>query len=338
MRTARSGRGPHRWSGLALAVIGLTLVTAGCAPVPDRVASRARELVELDENTDPRFLRGDAGPLIGRVVPAGRNVYVDGRPITRPTPLGNGGHVRTGPDSGALVEVSVTRAAACILEIRDFHRGGLYGEAPACTHRAWTPAGEVNTTVGGTHYQVWLEGARADVLVLKGELTLRPDRSPAASRTLGRNQQAVMTPHRVSTPVELTPSAARELLRWRRDFELRVVPERGRTREPGPERAPPPAEVAPPPSEAPTGFLRDLFRLGTGILGGRTPRSESSGDREVGRPEPTPGPQTGPTPESTPEPSIEQDSSAPSVRGLPRVPGELTRPLRVPTQTSPPPE
>lgn len=177
-------------------------------------------MVELDAYTDPRFVRQEAGRdaigLIGRVIPAGPNVYVDGRRISGETPLYNRAHVRTGSASGALAVFVPARALPCLLLTTAFNEGRLYAEAPMCVHEVDTASGMTRTEVLNTRYQVNLRRSGTEVTVVQGMIRLSPRDNPQASRVLRRNQQAIMSPARVSEPIELSDDAVRDQLGWRR--------------------------------------------------------------------------------------------------------------------------
>lgn len=217
---------PSLQSSLASTLVLSFLLLTGCeAPGPvysDKPHPSARPgggIVELDENTEPRFVRSVPADTIGLLRTAGGNVFLNGVRVKGPITMPNNGFVRTGQSSGARIDFR-TGTHGCLIRALDFRSGRLYGESGRCAQQVETGPGAVHTNQRGTAYQVALFGQRAQVTVLHGTVDVWVWARPTDRRSVHAYQEAVLTPTSIQGPRDVLRSDARSRTDWRRKFNF----------------------------------------------------------------------------------------------------------------------
>ncbi len=121
----------------------LAALSSACEPLPPRPDPAVRDggLVELDENTEPRFVYSDRTGSIGILRVAGNNVFVNGDRVTRSMDLPNNALVSTGLGSGARIDFLGGPGGQCRIGIEEFRTGRLYAETQRCLQQVGTPEG-----------------------------------------------------------------------------------------------------------------------------------------------------------------------------------------------------
>ncbi|MGR9044483.1 MAG: PASTA domain-containing protein [Gammaproteobacteria bacterium] len=186
--------------------------------------STGTSFVELDENTDPRFVNYSRRRNIGLLKIVGNEAWLNGRRLSSPATLNSDDHVRTGYLTGAQITFNRGRQYSnCQIGILNFYRGTLYGETSDCTHELDTSLGGIRTGLGNTLYNVKITPDQVRVSVGNGELQVWLKNNPSAVLTIGGNQEAVLTRQIIIGPRDLGPSLFAERTRWRRKFDFEAA-------------------------------------------------------------------------------------------------------------------
>jgi len=172
--------------------------------------------VELDENTDPRFVSRSRERIIGILKTDGPNVFVNDRRVSSGTRIANGDHIRTGPRSGARLELETHQA--CRLSIEDFHRGKIYGNTDRCSHDIVLEHAHGQSNQPQTEYIMSVEGGNPVITLIAGEMDLRFSRNPRERVTLYAYQDARITPAGILGPRDVSGATIRQRTRWRHEF------------------------------------------------------------------------------------------------------------------------
>lgn len=316
---------PWKRSGVIFGLLTLALL-AGCPPNPTPNDGRTGPVgvVEMDQNTDPRFILRNQQGGIGRLKIAGNDVRLDGKRMLRDTPIQNGAHVATGSNSAAIVQFSVPPGSDCGLEIRDFMHGRLYGQAEKCNHMVATNAGVMETRLGASSYHVETMNNGVTIFTaIKGQALVWRHANPSSVVPVPGYHQVVLSRDGISPVRMVTPEEVVAITGWRKNFwrlrEARIQP------------APTTSDLSP------GGAI--LLELLKGIFENSRPRGRDGSSDTESRPDRKPQSPDGSTGDGPPSAEPQSPSEGTQVR-----PGKLTpikpsvldrRPIRqVPTEDS----
>jgi hypothetical protein len=212
--------GRPRWTraGRLPAISALALTLAACEPIPQGPRPDAG-FVELDENTDPRFVHYDRAGIIGVLRVAGDAVFLDGTKLARETRLRNEGHVATGPASGARIELSPGTGRACSIGVVEFRRGNLYGETRSCVHELRSVEGTARADRAFATYHASALPGRTVLMVIEGTMRVWPTNDPSKAVPVGPMQGVEVRPRSVIGPRRLTEAEVRARTAWRDRFD-----------------------------------------------------------------------------------------------------------------------
>ena len=220
---AQAQRGVTLLLIFALFAVFLASCAGSVAEMSDAPATAgtagAGGFVQLDENTDPRFLHSARRDSIGVLRTDGNDVYLNGNRVSGPVSVPNNGHVRTGPGSGARVDF---RAGPrdCLIRAVEFRSGRLYGETQQCAQQVETQPGAARSGQPRTAYQVRLSGQRAEVTVVNGIVDVWLSQKPGDRRTVRAAQEAILTPVAIEGPRDLTRDEVRQRTEWRAKYDF----------------------------------------------------------------------------------------------------------------------
>lgn len=136
-----------KWIGAIFTLMVLALLV-GCPPISPQNGGRSGPpsgVVEMDQNTDPRFFLRHSRGAIGRLKVAGYEVRLNSRRVVRDVNIQNNARVSTGPASAAVIEFFPSRPQDCGLEVRDFRHGRIFGQTERCSHLVMTEQGAMDT-------------------------------------------------------------------------------------------------------------------------------------------------------------------------------------------------
>ncbi len=206
---------------LAFAVTMLVL-TVGCPPFPPQdggFGGPPSGVIEMDQNTDPRYFLRNRSGAIGWLKTAGDDVRLNGRRVTRDTYLQNGAHVRTGPDSAAIIDFYPSRGEACGLDVREFRHGRIYGRVETCGHLVITEQGAMETRGWPATYHVEARGDRETVFTaIDGEASVWRHADPERVVFVPRYHQVRISRSRITPPRRVSRAEVVSLTRWRDNF------------------------------------------------------------------------------------------------------------------------
>jgi hypothetical protein len=200
-------------AGAALAVL-----LGACQPVQQGPVGDGG-FVELDENTDPRFLHYDRGDVIGRLRIAGTRVYLNGRLVDRDQRLPNHAHVRTGPASGVRAELAPGTGSSCRVAVRELVKGNLYAETRTCVHELGTRQGGARAEGPRATYHASARGDLTVLTVIAGQMQAWSVRDPAHSVPVGAYQEVELRPGGVVGPRRVSEAQVRARTAWRAAFD-----------------------------------------------------------------------------------------------------------------------
>lgn len=270
----------------------LPILLPGCQTTAVREPAGEIEpdsVVELDENTDPRFVSRSRGGVIGRVRTDGQNVFLNNKPVIRRARLSNGARIHTGANSGARVELKAYRA--CQYYIEDFHTGKIYGNTDACGHNVVMGNATGQSTAMQTRYV--MDAGEAVITLIAGEMRLALLSNPQKHIKLSAFQEARVTPTGLVGPIPVSAQTVRERMRWRSKFKYDK-----------PAQSPSPDGAA---AAAAAALIWDVFRHSNDQHGG-SPPPKNDGSR------PTPMGPASPTDPASPRPPVVM-ISVPNLRG-----------------------
>ena len=197
----------------------VALLVSACEPPPPAGPRPDGGFVELDENTDPRFVHYDRPGPIGWLRVAGTSVYLDGRVVERDLRLPNNAHVRTGPASGVRAELLPGTGPSCRIAAQDFRQGNLYGVSGSCLHEIASQQGAARAERTRTAYHASVRGERTVLTVIAGEMRAWSHRDPSRSVVVGPLQEVVLHPGAVVGPRPVSEDQVNERMDWRAAFD-----------------------------------------------------------------------------------------------------------------------
>ncbi|WP_373501231.1 hypothetical protein [Desulfococcus sp.] len=213
------------------AIFSLLMIAlpAGCVSPPSGGGSGPASVVEMDQNTDPRFFIRNQPGAIGRLKTAGNDVRLDGKRVLRDMRIQNGAHVATGPASAAIIQFSPAAGIDCGLEVRDFRHGRIYGSAKRCGHIVSTNQGVMETPGAEASYHVETRDDGETVFTaINGQASVWRHANPSDVRRVPGYHQVVLSRDGISPIRRVTPGEVQAMTRWRKNFwrlrEARIEP------------------------------------------------------------------------------------------------------------------
>lgn len=216
-------------------------------------------VVEMDQNTDPRFFIRNQPGGIGYLRAAGNDVRLNGRRGIRDTTIQNGAHVSTGHASAAIIEFFPSIERYSRLEVRAFKHGRINGHADQFSHIVVTDAGVMESSGWPASYHVEAQMAGVTVFTaITGQFSVWLHSDPLKVVVVPSYHQVSLFHKHISPPDAVTRDEVESITQWRKNFQFykkesqdRVdVPKPGRDepkpQDPGPEFKTVPAIILPP--------------------------------------------------------------------------------------------
>ncbi|AOY58476.1 uncharacterized protein Dmul_17030 [Desulfococcus multivorans] len=201
----------------------MVALLAGCPPFPQsdgEFGGPSSGVVEMDQNTDPRFFFRYRQGAIGRIMVAGKAVWLDGRRLVRDSYIRNGAHVSTGPAGAAIIEFFQSGGMECGLDIREFRRGRIYGSTDRCGHMVVTDQGGMEMGGWPASYHVDVRDKGVTIFtVINGEAWVWRHADPSRRVPVSGYHQAALSRTRISPPRSVTPEEVEAITRWRENFQ-----------------------------------------------------------------------------------------------------------------------
>jgi hypothetical protein len=173
--------------------------------------------VELDENTDPRFVHYGRRGRIGTLQVDGPSVYLNRNVVRGMTPVYNNAYVYTQQRSGARVEFSGSRRG-CRIGILKLQEGNLYGDSDACVHQVETRHGVGRGDGPAALYHVSAFADRTVFTVIRGVVEVWTWSNAAQRVPVGRSEEAVLTPTGIIGPRPVSRADIRRRTAWRKNY------------------------------------------------------------------------------------------------------------------------
>ena len=216
MRHDATGSGRLREARTQRAVARLLSVVAAaslcaCANLPT-----GHGFIELDENTDPRFVKQtEPGKPIGSLEARGA-VFLNGRRVSSSSRVSSGDHIRTGAGGWARLRFTGVFSDRCEqgIEILEFESGRLYGETDRCDQHVTTRFGRAQGDQQGARYHVAVGRRGAEVTVFEGRVLVGPPGDTPLTTAVGIGQEVRLERGRVSRPRRVPEDVLRERLGW----------------------------------------------------------------------------------------------------------------------------
>lgn len=213
---------PFSWkrSGVIVSLLTVALL-GGCPPIPkpNGGGGGPAGVVEMDQNTDPRFFLRNRDGVIGVLKTAGREVRLDGKRVARDIRIRNGVHVATGPASAAIFQFSAPAGGDCGLEVLDFRHGRIYGAARRCGHRVATNAGVMETRgASATYHAENRVPGKTIFTAIAGAASVWRHAEPGFVVQVPGYHQVVLSADGISRPRRVSPEEVAEITNWRKNF------------------------------------------------------------------------------------------------------------------------
>ncbi len=211
-----------KWVCVMFTLLMVTLL-AGCIPLaPDgRQTGPPSGVVEMDQNTDPRFFLRNQQGAIGFLKRAGNNVMLNGKKVMGDTRIPNGAHVSTGVASAAIIEFFPSIESDCMIEVRNFRKGRLYGLAQQCGHIVATDQGVMESSRWKASYHAETQAAGVTIFTaINGQASVWLHSNPSNVVVVPGYHQVRILPDQISTPRAVTPGEVSSITRWRENFKL----------------------------------------------------------------------------------------------------------------------
>ncbi len=206
------------------AVAAFIVLLSACTAAPMRLSESAPQggYVLHDENTTPRFWHhGRPTDVIATLYTDGRNIFLDDRRVTVNTPIRNGAHVRTGPDSGALVAFEPANRGQCQIEVRDIFAGRILGNTGGdCFHSLETPQGSGRSETRSTEYHVDVRTGRTELTILSGQMEVRLRGAPGSRVTVNAFEEVLLSADGIIGPRRVSRAAIVQRTGWKQKFEF----------------------------------------------------------------------------------------------------------------------
>jgi hypothetical protein len=201
----------------------LLMVTllAGCIPLPPNGGRTGPPsgVVEMDQNTDPRFFLRNQQGAIGFLKRAGNNVMLNGKKVMGDTRIQNGAHVSTGVASAAIIEFFPSIESDCMLEVRNFRKGRLFGLAQQCGHIVATDQGVMETSRWKASYHAETQATGITIFTaINGQASVWLHSNPSNVVVVPSYHQVRVSYSQISAPRRVTPGEVESITRWRKNF------------------------------------------------------------------------------------------------------------------------
>ncbi len=208
----------------ATTLAAFAALLTGCAAPPMQLSEFAPQggYVLHDENTTPRFWHaGRPTDAIATLYTDGGNIFLDGRPVTVNTPIRNGAHVRTGPDSGALVAFKPANRGPCEIEVREIEVGRLLGWTSECRYYLESPQGSGRAETGSTEYHLDVHGGRTELTILSGQMTVLLRRAPRRPVIVHAFEEVLLSADRIIGPRPVSREEIERRTQWQYNFKFK---------------------------------------------------------------------------------------------------------------------
>lgn len=195
------------------------------------VTLRAQEvfsIIELDENTDPRFSMQHKNGEIGLIKPAGKRVFVNSQNIRERMALRSNDHVLTKSKSAARIEF-VNGQSACQIAVSDFMEGNLHGDNGSCAHEVRTTHATTQTGASDTKYHISVSGKKTEITVLSGTITAALATDTTSVVTINAGQDAVITHKGITGPDSVSNKKIQKRTKWRQRYDFETGKAKGKT-------------------------------------------------------------------------------------------------------------
>jgi hypothetical protein len=195
---------------------------AGCLVLtPDgRRTGPPSGVVEMDQNTDPRFFLRNQQGAIGFLKRAGNNVMLNGKKVMGDIRIQNGAHVSTGVASAAIIEFFPSIDSDCMIEVRNFRKGRLYGLAQQCGHIVVTDQGVMETSRWKASYHAETQAAGVTIFTaINGQASVWLHSNPSNVVVVPDYHQVRLSYNQISAPRRVTPGEVESMTRWRKNFQ-----------------------------------------------------------------------------------------------------------------------
>ncbi len=206
------------------AVAAFSVLLSACTAAPMQLSEFAPQggYVLHDENTTPRFWhRGRPTEVIATLYTDGSSIFLDGRQVTNDTPISNGAHVRTGPDSGALVAFEPANRGRCQIEVRDIFVGRLLGGTGACLYTLDTPQGSGRAETRSTEYHVDVHQGRTELTILRGQMQVLLRSAPGRPVIVNAFQEVLLSADGIIGPRPVSLDEIERRTQWQHKFRFR---------------------------------------------------------------------------------------------------------------------
>ncbi len=206
-------------------IINVLIISSlsGCPSVSQQVAGFQENLgpsgvVEMDQNTDPRFFLPQERGRIGRLKIAGDEVFLNDVPVNRDVDINNGDHVATGDASWAVIEFSRVWSQACRIETRNLLRGRIYGIVRKCGHFVTAYQSAMETMQGTESYHVQIVSENEIVFTaIQGPIKVWLQFDPSYFQEVPSYHQVTVSDGQISPPENVKGEIGR-ITGWRDNF------------------------------------------------------------------------------------------------------------------------
>jgi hypothetical protein len=206
---------PTRAGARLLVMLFMAVLLPSCANIPLPVGHGH---IELDENTDPRFVKPDREGRIGFLQAMGNNVFLNQRPVSGKRSIKNGDSIRTGPGSRASIKFSGILSDKCPrgIRIEAFMTGRLYGKTHTCRHHLFTSNARITTEVEPSEYLVHTFPDFTELTIVKGPAYLSPLGEADVKIRVSNGHELRLEGSHIIGPRRLSPDEINERLDWTR--------------------------------------------------------------------------------------------------------------------------
>lgn len=178
-------------------------------------------VVEMDQNTDPRFFIRNQPGGIGYLRVAGNDVRLNGKRGIRDTRIQNGAHVSTGHASAAIIEFFPSIERFNRLEVRAFKHGRIYGRADGFSHMVVTDSGVMESSSWPASYHVEAQISGVTMFTaISGQFSVWLHSDPLNPVVVPSHYQVSLFHNYISPPAMVTRNEVESITQWRKNFQL----------------------------------------------------------------------------------------------------------------------
>jgi len=198
-----------------LVILFTAILLPSCTNIPLPVGHGH---IELDENTDPRFIKPDKEGRIGLLRARGDNVFLNQRTVSDKQPIMNGDSVRTGPDSRASINFSGIFSNKCPqgIRIEEFMTGRLYGRTQICRHHLITSNVRFSTEDDRSEYHVHTFPDFTVLTIIEGAASISPQGETDVRIRVSGGYEVRLEGSHIIGPHRLSPDEINERIDWTR--------------------------------------------------------------------------------------------------------------------------